>query len=336
MKINSYHKMQTDSQATFQDHSFIADLYEGRLSFEEGAARVWEYQVRHNHIMKTFSEKLGWEGPISMPIEFFKYREMKSGNWEASTIFESSGTSGQQPSRHYVRKLDLYQESVLRGFSHSFPDRRYRILALLPNYLERGGSSLVHMVKVWMDTFGLPGSDFYLYDFEALRKAIAQGEESGQPILLIGVAFALLDFAQEKPLSLPPQSLVIETGGMKGRKKEMIRSELHEALQSDLGVERIYSEYGMTEMMSQAYTRPNGRFVPPPTLRVWTSDFHLQKLKSPFGVSGRLHLIDLANVHSCSFIATDDIGRVYEDGSFEVLGRIDTAEMRGCNLMYIG
>jgi len=190
------------------------------------------------------------------------------------------------------------------------------------------------MVKVWIDTFGLPGSGFYLYNFEELRKAIAEAMDAGERIILIGVAYALLDFVDEQKLQLPSDTLVFETGGMKGRKKEMIREELHQHLREGLGLDQIYSEYGMTELMSQAYTDVSGRFRTPPTLEVFVSDIHLNRLLQKPGISGRLHIIDLANIHTCAFIATDDIGRKYEDGSFEVLGRLDTSEMRGCSLMY--
>jgi len=270
-----------------------------------------------------------------MPIEFFKAFDFTTGQFEAEAIFESSGTTGQQASRHHVKDLSLYERNVIHGFRQAFDPQAYKILALLPSYLERNNSSLVHMVKTWMDAFGLDGSGFYLYNFEELRQAIQEGASAGVPMILIGVSFALLDFAEESPLQLPPGTIVIETGGMKGRKKELIRSDLHAILKKGLGVDHIYSEYGMTEMMSQAYLGKDGTFYPSSTLKVWTSDFHLQTLLTKPGVSGRLHLIDLANVHSCAFIATDDIGRVYEDGSFEVLGRIDTSEMRGCNLMYV-
>jgi hypothetical protein len=222
----------------------------------------------------------------------------------------------------------------LEGFFHFFERKNYRILALLPSYLERGNSSLVQMVKLWMDEFGLPGSGFYLYNFDALSQAISEAADAGEPILLIGVAFALLDFAEQNKSPLPPDTLVLETGGMKGRKKEIIRDELHEMLSKGLGISHIGSEYGMTELMSQMYARRDGRFFSPPWVKVFISDIHLPDLPKATGQSGRINLIDLGNVDSCAFISTDDIGRMYEDGSFEVLGRLDYSEMRGCSLMY--
>lgn len=320
---------------TFDEKKFLDRLFGADPPFEQLASELWQHQSANNLGMKVFVEKLGWEGEVSIPIEFFKEMELKTGAFEGEAVFQSSGTTGQRRSQHFVKDLSLYERNVLHGFFHSFPRKNYKILALLPSYLERNNSSLVYMVQTWIKNFGLPGSGFYLYNFEELKRAIERGSKAKEPILIIGVSFALLDFVEKYPFQLPSDSLVIETGGMKGRKKEMIRSELHGHLKEGFGLSQIHSEYGMTEMLSQAYTRADGRFVPSPTLRAWTSDFHLQKIKSPAGKSGRLHLIDLANVHSCAFIATDDIGRVYEDGSFEVLGRIDTAEMRGCNLMYV-
>lgn len=313
---------------------FIQKLIGGHFSFEEMAEEVWRYQVDRNTHIREFCKKLGTEARQSIPIEFFKHFEMKSGTWEAEQIFESSGTTGQTPSRHFVKDISLYNQINLQGFHHFFEQGDYKILALLPSYLERGGSSLVHMVKNWIDHFGLPASGFYLYNFGELRKAIYEAMDAGERIILIGVAYALLDFVEEEKIQLPPDTIVLETGGMKGRKKEMIRDELHSHLRIGLGLDRIYSEYGMTELMSQAYTDGSGRFRTPPTMEVFVSDIHLNRLIQKPGVSGRLHIIDLANVHSCAFIATEDIGRKYEDGSFEVLGRMDTAEIRGCSLMY--
>ncbi|MEM7368854.1 MAG: acyl transferase [Bacteroidota bacterium] len=312
-----------------------AYLLEGEDSFSKKEEILWAYQSQYNPIIRQFCETIGSDLPQSIPIEFFKHKALKTGEWEAQTIFESSGTTTQQPSRHLVRDLELYEQTTLKGFDTFYHRQPYRILALLPSYLERGNSSLVHMVKTWIETFGLPGSGFFLHNFDALRQQLHEAMEAGERILLIGVAFALLDFAEEQAFPLPGDSLVIETGGMKGRKEEIVREELHTRLKVSFAVPQIYSEYGMTELMSQAYTGAHGRFLPAPTLRVYISDIHLNRLIQPVGVAGRIHLVDLANVHSCAFIATDDLGRMYADGSFEVLGRLDMAEMRGCSLMYV-
>jgi phenylacetate-coenzyme A ligase PaaK-like adenylate-forming protein len=315
--------------------AYHAQLMQRPLPFESLMQALWRYQLATNPVMADFAQGLGRSEPFSMPIAFFKHFAMQCGQWQAATTFESSGTTGQTPSRHLVRDLELYRRNVLRGFAEFFPAQPYRILALLPSYLERGHSSLVYMVQTWMDRFGTAGSGFFLHDFAALRAAIAEGQAQGERILLIGVAFALLDFAEDRPIALPAESIVIETGGMKGRREELTREALHTRLKAGLGISHVHSEYGMTELMSQAYTVANGRFRPASTLRVWVSDLHLDRLVMPVGQTGRLHLIDLANVHSCAFIATDDLGRQHEDGTFEVLGRIDQAEMRGCSLMYV-
>lgn len=310
-------------------------LYGPAPRYEALTRRLWNYQRQANPVIARFSERLGLEAPASLPIRFFKDFALRCGDWEAEAVFESSGTSGQQPSRHLVRSLGQYAQNVMHGYAHFFPPGPRRILALLPSYLERGRSSLVQMVKIWMDRFGLPSSGFYLYDFKALRQAILEAGEAGEPVLLIGVAYALLDFAEEMPFPLPPDSIVMETGGMKGRREELVREELHERLCRALGIGQVASEYGMTELMSQAYSLGGGIFRPAPTLRVRVSDLHLDRLDQPPGVSGRLHFCDLANAWTCAFIASDDLGRMHEDGSFEVLGRIDNSELRGCNLMYV-
>ncbi|MFK7969181.1 MAG: acyl transferase [Bacteroidia bacterium] len=302
--------------------------------FDEAAAALWAYQRSENAHIKRFCELLGNDAQTFIPIRGFKDFAMKDGDWEAEAIFESSGTTGQIPSRHEVRDLAIYQKAALEGFFHFYPKQQYRILALLPHYLERGSSSLVQMVKMWTDEFGLPGSGFYLYNFEALQQSLAEAAGAREPILLIGVAYALLDFVEQFPIALPPDSIVMETGGMKGRKEEITRDELHQQLKQGLGVSQISSEYGMTELLSQFYAKESGRFFAPPWARAIISDLHLPDVPVAEGSSGRINIIDLANVHSCAFIATDDLGRQHPDGSFEVLGRIDNSELRGCSLMY--
>ena len=302
--------------------------------FAAQAAARWKYQRRANPHIARFCELLGSDAQTFIPIVGFKEFEMKDGDWKPEAVFESSGTTGQIPSRHFIKDLTIYRKSALDGFFHFFPKKQYRILALLPNYLERGNSSLVQMVKMWMDEFGLPGSGFYLYNFETLEQSLAEAADAREPILLIGVAYALLDFAEQFPQKLPSDTLVLETGGMKGRKEEITRDELHALLKEGLGVERVYSEYGMTELLSQCYTGAHGRFMTPPWAKVVISDLHHPDLPVAEGSSGRINIIDLANLHSCSFIATDDLGRMFPDGSFEVLGRIDNSELRGCSLMY--
>ena len=312
-----------------------SQFFSPNFDFAAVSQQIWEYQYAQNPVIRQYCAYLGTKQPTFIPIEFFKHFEMKAGKWEAEAIFGSSGTTGQTPSRHFVRDLSLYHEISLQGFWHFYPKQAYRILGLLPSYLERNDSSLVQMVKFWIEKFGLPNSGFYLHNFEALKQAIYEAEDAGEPILLIGVAFALLDFADYFQGKMPKNTIVMETGGMKGRKRELMRSEMHELLQKGLGVSHISSEYGMTELISQAYSLKNGRFYCPPWLKIHISDIHLSHIPQPYKVTGRINVIDLGNIHSCSFIATDDLGRMYEDGSFEILGRIDNSEMRGCNLMYL-
>lgn len=308
------------------------DFLSASWSSSEAVDRLWTYQRAHNAVLRRYCELLGNDRLTFLPIEFFKSHQLKTAPpWDPQAIFESSGTTGQQPSRHYVRDLALYETITRRTFFHFFPRKRYQILALLPSYLERGNSSLVHMTQHWIQHFGTAGSGFYLKDFEGLAAAIQQAEEQ---VLLLGVSFALLDFSERFPFAFPQDAIVMETGGMKGRRTEMVRSELHQRLCEAFSLPYISSEYGMTELMSQAYALKDGRFAAPPWLKVVITDVHLPELLLPAGASGRINFIDLANVHSCAFIASDDIGRMHEDGTFEVLGRLDQAELRGCNLMY--
>ncbi|MCB0841282.1 MAG: acyl transferase [Bacteroidetes bacterium] len=319
----------------FDFKDFQKNLFSDSPPFEDLKNQLWEYQLATNHVIQKFCKNLPGKDPYSIPISFFKHFELKSGDpWKEEMIFESSGTTGQTPSQHFIRDLSLYEKNCLKGFYHFFPKQNYRILALLPSYLERGNSSLVYMVQTWINNFGLPGSGFFLDNVDELYTSLKKGAAKGEPMILIGVSFALLDLAENETIKLPPETIVIETGGMKGRRRELIRKELHQILKTGLGVNQISSEYGMTELLSQAYTVDSGRFKPSPTMQVFVSDIHLDRLIEKPGVTGRLHVIDLANIHSCAFIATDDIGRMHEDGSFEVLGRLDHAEMRGCNLMY--
>lgn len=312
---------------------FSQEIFSPSANFDILAETLWLYQQQHNPVLQRFTQHFPTDSPTFLPIAAFKSHELKTGTWEAEAVFESSGTTGQIPSRHFVKDLSLYKKLAIEGFFRFFPKKQYRILALLPSYLERETASLVQMVRYWMEDFGLAGSGFYLHNFDALDQAITEAE--GEDILLIGVAFALLDFAEKRQLPLPKNTIVIETGGMKGRKKEITRAEMHKQLCEGFQIPTIASEYGMTELLSQAYSLSNGRFYCPPWMKVVISDIHLPTKIQSIGVAGRINAIDLGNIHSCAFISTDDMGKMYEDGSFEVLGRIDNAELRGCNAMYI-
>lgn len=311
-----------------------AEIAAPDADFEALAARVWEVQRRDNAVMRRFCAELGTTAQQFIPISFFRDFDLRCGvGWEPEAVFRSSGTTASARSRHPVRDLGLYARASEAGFRHFFPDGDYAIFALLPNYLQAGDSSLVQMVRHFILTFGTPDSGFYLDDFDALRAGLVAAMERRERILLIGVTYALLDFAASHGLVLPPDAIVMETGGMKGRRKEMVRAELHAELMAGLSVPRIYSEYGMTELLSQAYTDGSERFRCPPWMRCVVTDLYLPGVVLPPGETGRINLIDLANLHSCAFIRTDDLGRSHADGSFEVLGRLDHADLRGCNLL---
>lgn len=269
-----------------------------------------------------------------LPIRFFKSHAIQTGSFEAEAAFESSGTTGMTVSRHLVKSLDLYRQSFLKGFGLFYgKPEDWVILGLLPSYLERQGSSLVFMVNDLIVRSGKPESGFYLDDWANLHQTLLQLEAREQKTLLIGVSFALLDFVERFPLPLK-HTLVMETGGMKGRRKELTREALHGILKQGFGLAEIHSEYGMSELLSQAYAKAGGRFECPPWMRVY-----LREQDDPLTIrnqgSGLINIIDLANRDSCAFIATDDIGKLFSDGSFEVQGRMDGSDVRGCNLLYV-
>lgn len=320
----------------FEAESFISQLFSPSLDFVSAAAKLWDFQLQANPVMRAFCDALGTDEQVFIPIRFFKDFEMRCGNdWLAEAIFESSGTTGQQNSKHFVKDLSLYHASLMQGFRQIYDAEERTIFALLPNYLERGNSSLVHMVKVWIEQFGLPGSGFYLYNFEALFQALTQAIEAREKILLIGVSYALLDFVEQFQIKLPSDAIVMETGGMKGRGAELTRLQLHEVLANGFGQIQIHSEYGMTELLSQAYLKGKSGFQFPTWAKAVLTDTYNPLKRIDGEGTGRINIIDLANVHSCAFIATDDLGRIRSDGSLEILGRLDHAELRGCNLLYV-
>ena len=269
-----------------------------------------------------------------LPIGFFKNRRVATGSFTEEIIFSSSGTGG-TTSKHYLADLDLYRESFTRGFRHFYGDPAdYCILALLPSYLERGGSSLVYMCQALIQQSGDTDSGFYLDDFTALYQLLLKKIEAGSPVILLGVTFALLDFAETYELP-ENQIIIMETGGMKGRRREMIRGEVHKILTRRLGVRQIHSEYGMTELMSQAYSKGEGRFRTPPWMKVMIRDTDDPLSLTATGKTGGVNVVDLANIDSCAFIETQDLGRWHENGEFEIMGRFDNSDIRGCNLMVI-
>jgi len=270
-----------------------------------------------------------------LPIQFFKTHRVLSSSDAIQETFTSSGTTGSVFSKHFVTDKLLYQKSYRKGFEHFYGNiKDYVVLALLPNYLERKGSSLVAMVDDFIQQSNNPASGFYLNNLDELASTLNELDKSGQKVLLIGVSFALLDLIEKQQFTLQ-NTIVMETGGMKGRRKELIRDELHDLLGKGFGVSEIHSEYGMTELLSQGYSKGNGIFKCPPWIKILTRDTEDALTIYQSSKAGGINVIDLANYNSCSFIATQDLGNVFSDGSFEILGRFDNSDVRGCNLMVL-
>ena len=269
-----------------------------------------------------------------LPIHFFKTHTIYTGSACPEFHFESSGTTQDTVSKHFVKDLKVYEQSFMECFQQFYGSpKAYCIIGLLPNYLERQHASLVYMIHHLIEASGHPTSGFYLYDFDKLNQSLAELEKAKQKTLLIGVSFALMDFVELFPQQLT-HTMVMETGGMKGRKQELTKPALHAYLAKGFGVDVIHSEYGMTELLSQAYSKGNGIYICPPWMKVLVADESDPTALSVLG-RGVLHIIDLANFNSCAFIATEDIGVVYEDGSFEVIGRLDQSARRGCSLLVV-
>lgn len=315
--------------------------------FASVANEIFRFQYKNNPVFKSFSDALGFQEPglknmeqmPFLPINFYKTHVIQTTSFEPQTIFESSGTTGSVNSRHSVKDLSLYQKSFTKGFEIFYGSAQdYCILGLLPSYLERKNSSLVYMVNQLIGMSGHPDSGFYLNEFDQLLSILDRLEQAKQKTILIGVTFALLDVAEKIIISGNTKQLehtiIMETGGMKGRREEMIREEVHQILKKAFGIPHIHSEYGMTELLSQAYSKQNGIFYCPPWMKVLVRDEENPSQVSNHG-AGLINIIDLANKYSCSFIATDDVGKVYEDGSFEVLGRKDNSDLRGCSLLVV-
>lgn len=320
------------------------DVFEisGKKQFEKTALKIFRYQFEANHVYRQYCTHLQKSPAVVknlsdipfLPISFFKSHRVICENKTPEVIFTSSGTTGAQTSRHEVSDASIYIQSFRQTFATFYGNvSDYVILALLPSYLERGGSSLVYMVSDLIDQSANPNSGFYLNDLEALADAL-QNLHATENILLIGVSYALLDLVEKRRFNLK-NAIVMETGGMKGRRRELIREELHAVLKSGFGTTAIHSEYGMTELLSQAYSTGNGRFHTPAWMKVLTRDPEDPLTLNGPEKNGGLNIIDLANLNSCAFIATQDLGKVYRDGSFEVLGRFDNADIRGCNLMVL-
>lgn len=308
------------------------------------ALEVYHFQFANNFIYREYCKAVHRtpdtvsqvENIPFLPISFFKTHAVKSTEFDPDLIFKSSGTTGATTSTHYVKRADLYEESFMKGFELFYGNPAdYCIIGLLPSYLERGQSSLVYMVDRLIKATGKPESGFYLHDFERLHQNLAELENRGQQTILLGVTYALLEFATRFPMKFSNVT-IMETGGMKGRRREMTRQELYQLLKPAFGAEHIHSEYGMTELLSQGYS-VDGLFSCPPWMKILLRDetdpFYISSDSSRIS-TGAINVIDLANIYSCSFIATEDLGRMHPDGKFEVLGRMDNTDVRGCSQMF--
>jgi len=305
--------------------------------FSTISLEVYQNQVRNNptffrwhELTKQLPNTAGFR---FLPIRQFKKEIVKTGDWEIERVFESSSTTNTGISRHAIESLSFYEEISQRAFELQYGSLdKYHILALLPGYIERGNSSLVHMIKSFMDQS--KGGDFYIHNFDQLNKQLNSLNKAGESIILFGVSHALIDFSMQYPQAMASKSIIVETGGMKGKRKEIQKSELHQILKTQFNVANIHGEYGMTELQSQAYSRANGLYHCPPWMKVVISDINDPTKLLDANKRGRINIIDLANVSTCSFIATDDLGIVRSDGSFEIIGRIQYSDIRGCNQMY--
>jgi len=311
--------------------------------FEKIALKVFRFQYENNLVYREFCDLLKTDPqkvkslhqiPF-LPIQFFKSHNVVSNNNPIQTTFTSSGTTGTITSRHLIIDVSIYEESYRKGFSQFYGNiEDYVVLALLPSYLEREGSSLIHMVDDLIQLTNNDDSGFYLNNHNELIQKLIELDEAGQNVILIGVTYALLDLIEKRTFQLK-HTIIMETGGMKGKRKEMIREELHEQLCNGFGVSAIHSEYGMTELLSQAYSLGNGVFECPSWMQIHIRDTEDALTYINGEKTGGINVIDLANINSCSFIATQDLGKKYPNNSFEVLGRFDNSDIRGCNLMVI-
>ncbi len=318
-------------------------------NFTKKALEVFNFQYKNNNIYRAYCDILKTEPNAVntlekipfLPIQFFKSKEIKTTEFEPSLIFESSGTTGSVNSKHFVKDLSVYEESFIKSFRQFYGDEKQLcIIGLLPSYLERKGSSLVYMVDDLIKKSINKASGFYLYDHAKLKEVLLENDKNLQPTLLIGVTYALLDFAQQNKLQLK-KIIIMETGGMKGRREELTRKEVQKILKENLGVSEVHSEYGMTELLSQAYSKGEGIFETPAWMKIL-----IRKEDDPFDITtaenckqdhitGAVNIIDLANIYSCAFIATDDSGKLYINNKIEITGRLENSDMRGCGLMIL-
>ncbi len=310
-------------------------------SFNEVALSVFRFQAENTAIYRQYIQLLGkniqdvrgYADIPFLPIEFFKTQTILADNYASKITFQSSGTTGMTTSKHLVADPAIYETSYNKAFQSFYGNvKDIAVLALLPSYQERSGSSLIYMVNDLIVQSDVAESGYFLYDHQALFNTLSSLRDRNIKTILFGVTYALLDFAEHFAISFP-DLIVMETGGMKGRRKEMIRPELHALLRAGFGVEHVHSEYGMTELLSQAYSQRDGIFTTPPWMKVLIRDTNDPLTLIDQHRTGAINIIDLANVYSCSFIATQDLGKIHADGQFEILGRFDHSDIRGCNLL---
>ncbi|NOR28966.1 MAG: acyl transferase [Lutibacter sp.] len=311
--------------------------------FNKIALEIFQFQAENCAVYKDFinllniniSEIKSIDEIPFLPIQFFKSHKILATTNTIQKTFLSSGTTGNTQSKHHITDVSIYENSFTKGFENLYGAiEDYTVLALLPSYLERDGSSLIYMTNHFIEKSKSSKSGFYLNNLDELCEILIELDEKNGKVLLIGVSFALLDLVEKHNFKLK-NTIIMETGGMKGRRKELIRKELHHVLKEGFGVDTIHSEYGMTELLSQAYSKGNGIFECPPWMKILTRDTEDALSILPEGKSGGINVIDLANINSCSFIATQDLGKTYDNGTFEVLGRFDDSDIRGCNLMVL-
>lgn len=322
-----------------------SDIFQisSKKEFEKITLKVFRFQYDNNKVYRNFCTLLKKdknnvkriEDIPFLPIQFFKSHDVLSSTENIQTTFTSSGTTGMSTSKHHVTDLKFYEESYRFGFRQFYGNiEDYVVLALLPSYLERDGSSLIYMVDDLIQLSNNPESGFYLNNYDELIQKLIKLDNEGQNIILIGVTYALLDLVEKQSFNLK-NTIIMETGGMKGKRKEIIREELHNILCKGFGVSEIHSEYGMTELLSQAYSLGEGIFECPLWMQILIRDPEDALTYVKEGKTGGINVIDLANINSCSFVATQDLGKITGNNAFEVLGRFDNSDIRGCNLMVL-
>lgn len=321
---------------------FVNKIFDKNIDFNSLAKELFIYQYSNNKIYNEWCNRIHaginlihqTEQIPFLPISFFKTNKIITGSNNYDLFFESSGTTQTNKSRHYVKDINLYIESFTKAFNFFYGDvKDWCIIGLLPSYLQQKNSSLIRMVDELIKLSGHKQSGFYLDDYEKLYHTLMELEHHQQKTLLIGVTYSLLDFAEQFPIQLS-STIIMETGGMKGRRKEITRHEVHDILKKQFSIQQVHSEYGMTELLSQAYSKANGKFYCPAWMRIFVRDEDDALSVKKTG-KGALNIIDLANTNSCAFIATDDRGEVFDDGSFTVAGRLDGSDIRGCSLMIV-